>query len=237
MTYKINDFILRIKKNKKYDFHGEGIDIGCEYNVLDSFVGIDGSFLIYLMKKRWLPKFFKKWVYSKTCTKDHLPLNEFLKILETKTIIHHDINYGLPFEDSIVKNIFTSHFIEHLTKEQSKKVLNECYRILKKGGILRIICPSLDEEVAKIQKDILDYKKTNNAEIMQKHLTFSEKIFMFKYHNRFAFHRYIYNFEEMEKILLEIGFKEVKKCNFKEGKMPQVKLLDTRSGLIVEAIK
>jgi len=163
--YKINDFILSIKRKKKYNFPRgkDGINIGCEYHLLDSFVGIDGSFVIYLMKMWWLPMILKKWIYNKTCTKKCISLDKFLKILKTKTILHHDICNGLPFDDSVVNNIFTSHFIEHITKQQGKKVLCECYRVLKKDGILRVICPSLDEEVEKIQSDILNYKKTRDS--------------------------------------------------------------------------
>jgi len=239
MTYKINDFVLRMKRNKRYDFPKgkDGIDIGCEYHVIDSFVGVDGSFLIYLMKKDWLPRFFKKWVYGKTCTKEQLSLDEFLKILGTKMIVHHDINYGLPFGDSVVKNVFSSHFIEHITKEQGEKILGECYRVLKKDGILRIICPSLDEEVDKIQKDVLAYKKTKDADVIQKYLTYNASKLGYKYHNRFSFHRHIYNFEELREILLGIGFRKVTKCGFGKGKMPHRKETDRRKGLIVEAVK
>jgi len=125
MIYKINDFILNIKKNKRYNFpeNKKGISIGCEYQLIDSFVGIDGSFIIYLMKRKYIPMFLKRWIYNKTCTKDWTTLEDFLKILKTKTIIHHDINNGIPFDDSVTKNIFTSHFIEHLTKQQAKNFL------------------------------------------------------------------------------------------------------------------
>jgi len=237
MSYKINDLILNGKKDKMYNFPSdkEGIDIGCEYQLIDSFVGIDASFTIYLMKRKYLPMFLKRWIYNKTCTKDWISLNKFLNILKTKTIIHHDINNGIPFEDSTTKNIFTSHFIEHLTKEQGENILKECYRVLKKEGILRIVCPSVDEEINTIEEDILNYKKSRNPEVIQKYLT--KESFGFKYHNRFAFHRHLYNFEELKRILLKIGFREVIEQEFRKGKIVSVEKLDKRNGLIVEAIR
>ena len=61
----INDYILKVKKNKKYSFpeNRGGLDIGCGYNLIDSFIGLDGNFLIYLMKKK-LPRIIKEKNYS-----------------------------------------------------------------------------------------------------------------------------------------------------------------------------
>jgi len=72
---KINNFILWFKKNKKYNLKkGEiGINLGCEAETIPSFVGIDGSFLIYLIKNPLLPKTIKKRFYKK-----HGLLKEYL---------------------------------------------------------------------------------------------------------------------------------------------------------------
>jgi len=211
MIYKINNFILRRKRMARYNLPNgkRNINIGCENNLIDSFVGIAGSFLIYLY-----------------C---------FLEDLESKMIIHHDINYGIPFRDFYVENIFTSHFIEHLTKEQGKVFLEECFRVLKKGGILRVICPSLNELIKEFKDDVIHYEETGDTEGVQKYLI--KDISHSKYYNKFSFHKHIYNFDKLRKILLDVGFKEVSKKSFQEGNIIHVKELDTQDGLIVEAIK
>jgi len=237
MIYKINNFILRRKRMARYNLPNgkRNINIGCENNLIDSFVGIDGSFLIYLMKKNWIPKFIKRKIYLKTCTNNHMTLDCFLEDLESKMIIHHDINYGIPFRDFYVENIFTSHFIEHLTKEQGKVFLEECFRVLKKGGILRVICPSLNELIKEFKDDVIHYEETGNTEGVQKYLI--KDISHSKYYNKFSFHKYIYNFDKLRKVLLDVGFKGVSKKSFQEGNIIHVRELDTQDGLIVEAIK
>jgi SAM-dependent methyltransferase len=40
--------------------------------------------------------------------------------------------------------VYCSHFLEHLTQEQSTFVLQESQRILKKNGILRVVVPDLE---------------------------------------------------------------------------------------------
>ena len=53
--------------------------------------------------------------------------------------IVRDLEKGLPFDDDSVDEIFASHILEHLN--ELNFVMEECYRVLKKGGIMRIIVP------------------------------------------------------------------------------------------------
>ena len=53
-----------------------------------------------------------------------------------------DKNLKVPEADNSVDLIYCSHTLEHLDKKSSHKFLKECYRILKKGGVLRVALPS-----------------------------------------------------------------------------------------------
>ncbi|MBA7636685.1 hypothetical protein ES703_44306 [subsurface metagenome] len=55
------------------------------------------------------------------------------------------VNQNLPFEDSSVSRIFTSHVLEHLDDEVVLKLLKECKRVLKEGGVLRIVVPDMEK--------------------------------------------------------------------------------------------
>jgi len=52
--------------------------------------------------------------------------------------------HALPYADSQVDEIFSSHLIEHLTNSQLGETLREWYRVLKPGGKLTIICPDFE---------------------------------------------------------------------------------------------
>ncbi len=56
-------------------------------------------------------------------------------------IIHDLTKFPYPFKDNSVDIIFTSHFIEHLDGFERIKFFNEIYRILKVGGIIRLVHP------------------------------------------------------------------------------------------------
>ena len=61
----------------------------------------------------------------------------------------------LPFDDSSVDVIYHSHFLEHIPLNLGKKFLKENFRILRKGGRLRIVVPDL-EEICHAYLDYLD---------------------------------------------------------------------------------
>ena len=54
-----------------------------------------------------------------------------------------DVRKGLPFCDASVSYIYSSHTFEHFSWAESRKVAEECFRVLKPGGTLRIVVPDL----------------------------------------------------------------------------------------------
>lgn len=47
----------------------------------------------------------------------------------------------LPFPDESVDEVYSSHFLEHLTQEERIVFFNELYRVMKPGAQARIITP------------------------------------------------------------------------------------------------
>ncbi len=56
-----------------------------------------------------------------------------------------DIRKPLPFESGTVDAVYASHVLEHLDREEGLGLLQECRRVLKPGGILRIVVPDLED--------------------------------------------------------------------------------------------
>lgn len=50
----------------------------------------------------------------------------------------------LPIEDSSAHLVFTSHTIEHVSNEAVDNLFREAYRILRQGGVFRIVGPDAD---------------------------------------------------------------------------------------------
>lgn len=56
-------------------------------------------------------------------------------------VVHDLRKIPYPFEDNSVGEIFSSHFVEHLTGEEFMAFMDECHRILVMGGKMRLIHP------------------------------------------------------------------------------------------------
>ncbi len=82
-------------------------------------------------------------------------------------VIRHNILKGLPFLNEDVDGIFSSCMLEHFSREQAKAHIEECYRCLKKGGIIRIVVPDL-ENVCREYLRVLDaVRESKDDKILQ----------------------------------------------------------------------
>ncbi len=59
-----------------------------------------------------------------------------------------DVRDGLPFPDESVDIVCSSHFLEHLTNQESIDLFQEIYRVLKIGGITEHILPHATDPTA-----------------------------------------------------------------------------------------
>src|SRR5688572_2806566 len=57
----------------------------------------------------------------------------------------HNLLQGIPFGDNKFEAVYHSHVLEHFQKKDGDKLISECYRVLKPGGICRIAIPDLEQ--------------------------------------------------------------------------------------------
>ena len=55
-----------------------------------------------------------------------------------------DARRGLPFADASVDVVYHAHMLEHLEADDARKFLAECHRVLRPGGIMRVVVPDLE---------------------------------------------------------------------------------------------
>ena len=78
-------------------------------------------------------------------------LSGFLNIdgnLFNKIDVWLDVRNGLPFHSNSVASIYSTHMFEHFYPDELKRLLRECVRVLKPGGGIRLIVPSLESAIA-----------------------------------------------------------------------------------------
>lgn len=158
--------------------------------------------------------------------------DSYVTKLKSLNVIHYDLTCGIPFETATIPNIYSSHFLEHLTAQDAKRLLQECLRVLQPKGVIRIAVPSLEYEVNSIRVALAQYERGSIQPVLR-YLT-SQPGFT----DQYTVHRYMYDFRSMEELLRSVGFVEVTEQTYHCGRMIDVERLDTReNSLFVEAIK
>ena len=60
------------------------------------------------------------------------------------SIVVHDLRKGIPYAADSVDAVYHSHFLEHLDRPHARAFLLEVWRVLKPGGIQRIVVPDME---------------------------------------------------------------------------------------------
>lgn len=67
-------------------------------------------------------------------------------------VIEMDIRKGIAFEDSSFDVVYSSHVLEHMSKYAAEELVAEMIRVLKPGGILRLVVPDLEAIITNYTK-------------------------------------------------------------------------------------
>ena len=64
-------------------------------------------------------------------------------------VVAHDLRRPFPFADATYDAVYGSHVLEHFEPAAGEKLLRDCFRVLRPGGIIRIAVPDL-ESIARL---------------------------------------------------------------------------------------
>lgn len=160
-----------------------------------------------------------------------------------------DLRYPLRITSSSIDGIVSEHTFEHLCYQDADNLLKECYRIMKKGALFRLIVPDLSlflkkyyekdqqwfdrwEKVMFIDSGSEERNKRRLATMMEA-ISFTTQEYG---------HISCWDFETCEYFLRKNGFKDIGRQAYREGRNDKL-LIDTNNegrrlvSLYVEAIK
>lgn len=83
-------------------------------------------------------------------------------------VVQADLRKGVPFPDNEFDVVYHSHVLEHLTPQEGRAFLEECERVLKPGGTLRVVVPDL-EGIAREYLRSLDAVTAGEPEAADQH--------------------------------------------------------------------
>ena len=219
----------KLKRNRRVvataDIHDGKvkINLGCGLRVGKGWLNIDGS--LNALIASW-PSWMHKFIYRLTGSSKYYSVDQYCEILGGHDFLYHDLSQSLPLKNDSVDFIYSSHFFEHLFKDDAALLLEACLCALKPGGIIRISIPDLAYAVSL-------YGLGKKTEMLE------DYFFVLGKGSYLARHKYMYDFDLIKTALEQAGFSDVTRCEYQQGKTPDVEILDVypEVSLFVEATR
>lgn len=105
------------------------LNLGCGNRTHNAWVNIDYS------PMRW---FLKLWFLQRLGS-SRLPY----------VYLNQDLRHGIPFAGNTADVVYCSQLLEHLEHKEALPFVQEIYRVLKPGGILRLVVPDLEKAASR----------------------------------------------------------------------------------------
>jgi SAM-dependent methyltransferase len=113
------------------------LNLGCGTRTTahPDFINIDWSLNIRIKKSRLL----RMLAWPALDARRRMRLEQM-----TGRMLAHDLSKGIPFDSNSVDAVYNSHVLEHLDRPVARRFLAEILRVLRPGGICRIVVPDFE---------------------------------------------------------------------------------------------
>ena len=154
-------------------------------------------------------------------------------------IFLHDLRKPFPWSDGTADSIYCSHTLEHFSRTEGETLLGECFRILRGGGVIRIVVPDL----LWIVREYLDGHLPAERFVEKLGVLYGEGLSGIK--RRLAPfisfpHKCMYDLKSLLSALDEAGFQAEEKAPF-ASRIPEIEQIEqegrTDKAVIVEGVK
>jgi len=128
-----------------------------------------------------------------------------------KADVTWDLRRGLPFDDNCAEVIFCEHYLEHVDlKPGACAFVAECQRVLRPGGILRLIVPDIKKLVAAYVRD--DREWFEYIEPNRKYLTSCDGLMHCVMYD--GDHKSGWDYETLQSLLNRAGFVDIQETDY-----------------------
>ncbi|MBI5822158.1 MAG: methyltransferase domain-containing protein [Verrucomicrobia bacterium] len=201
------------------------LNLGCGPNSAAGWLNYDWGVLPLLSKMPWLRK--------TAITLRLLPAYYEAPWPKIQLV---DIRKRLPLRDGSMEFIYCSHVLEHFDRWEAVRVLKECHRCLRDGGIMRIVVPDIVKMFALYQEAARQPASAGGEPRPARDLCrlwwgfstdedpggfFGKLSRWFMRH-----HRWHYDRRELELLAKEAGFGRMVVCDFRQGSVSDLETLD-----------
>lgn len=207
------------------------VQYGCGLSAPEGWVNFDASPTLRLQKTPVLGMLVKRR----------------LKAVFPDLVRYGDITKGLPgIRDNSCDAVYCSHVLEHLSLEDFHKALDNTYRMLKPGGIFRLVMPDLEKCVEFYTQALAKGERDASVRFMENTILGTEQrprglkaIAETVFGN--ARHLWMWDHQGVIEELEKTGFSSVRKCGYHDSQEEMFQLVEAENRFVhavaLEAIK
>jgi predicted SAM-dependent methyltransferase len=207
------------------------LNVGCGHIQPEGWVNVDNSNRAKLASS--LP-----WLDALLVRLRVLPRTDFTR--RTRT---WDVRKKFPLAEGSVGAIYNGEMLEHLTAEEGKRFLAECFRILAPGGVLRVRVPDNYRYWKKYTNDFERARERPRQEWTEEHVRYIERHFSClctkrSWFTSFGhFHKWMYDEISLTLAFEQAGFVQVERKGLYQSRIPDVRLVESCEDLTIEGVK
>jgi predicted SAM-dependent methyltransferase len=207
------------------------LNLGCGPVQPPGWVNVDGS------NRAWLASRLS-WLDRLLVRVRLFPPTEF-----NRQTICVNLLRSFPWANDSVDALYMGEILEHFSRADGDKVLRECFRVLKRGGIIRIRVP---DNARFWGNYVEEYRKTKALPRSDWTLDHTRWIEMFfhdicirrpLFGSMGHFHKWMYDEISLIMEMEKIGFRNAARMAYLESRIDDIAAVEVRDDLIVEATK
>lgn len=132
----------------------------------------------------------------------------------TTGVMRMDATQPYPFADGTFAFLFSEHMIEHVPYEGGLAMLRECHRVLRGGGVIRIVTPDLTALAALCGKSLTDQQARYLDWFSRACMPGAPVTPAVALNAQFRFwgHQFIYDEQTLTGLLQQVGFRDIRRC-------------------------
>jgi predicted SAM-dependent methyltransferase len=216
------------------------------------WINVDGSWNAWLAKRTWLRNALITVGLARKGAEN---------VAWAKDVYIHDIRKPLPWADGTFTAVYTSHTLEHLFFDVGMQMMRESHRVLRPGGVLRVVVPDVEDiinaYVARRRHPHGPHGETRRpgesyirAHELNERLWFRPRNaprgnLLRRYYESvtdFHYHKWMWDAESLIAEMQNVGFKNVRRCGPFESAIENIRGIEREDrvepgGLAVEGTR
>ena len=134
-------------------------------------------------------------------------------------VMRMDATHPFPFPEDSFQYVYTEHMIEHVPHQQGTHMLQECHRVLRDGGIIRVVTPNLATILGLYHKGLYTDQQEYLEWFCRTFVPGGRHGAVFAINTMFRQwgHQFLYDVETLTDSMCATGFRAVQRCALGES--------------------